>query len=178
MEKLKNINFRLLEGEILGIAGLTGSGKDELIQSLVGRWPIDSGKFYLKNKHNVNNWDLVDLSAPYILGDYLIDKNTNILYDLAESKHLWDRRIAIVSTAAFIKEQRFKETIELSKMLLNDKHDLIHKAAGWMLREVGKKDESTLIKFLDEHTKQMPRTMLRYSLEKLSDKKRDYYMRL
>jgi len=139
-------------------------------------------KFYLKNKKHINNWDLVDLSASYILGNYLLNKNTNaskkVLYKLAKSNSLWNKRIAIISTHAFIRAGKFSDTKKLAKILLNDSHDLIHKAVGWMLREMGKKDESELLKFLDEHTTKMPRTMLRYSLERLPEKKRKYYMKL
>ena len=139
-------------------------------------------KFYLKNKKHINNWDLVDLSASYILGNYLLNKNTNaskkVLCKLAKSNSLWDKRIAIISTHAFIRAEKFSDTKKLAKILLNDSHDLIHKAVGWMLREMGKKDESELLKFLDEHTTKMPRTMLRYSLERLPEKKRKYYMKL
>ena len=135
-------------------------------------------KFYLKNKNHINNWDLVDISAPNILGDYLQDKKRKILYQLAESDSLWDRRIAIITTLAFIKKGKFSDTKKISKMLLNDKEDLIHKAVGWMLREMGKQDEKELIKFLDKYTTKMPRTSLRYSLERLPEKKRKYYMKL
>ncbi len=142
-------------------------------------------KFYLKNTKNINNWDLVDLSAPNIVGEYLLDKDPStssgpdgrkILYKLAQSKNLWEKRIAIISTLIFIKNNQFDDTIKISKMLLNDKHDLIHKAVGWMLREVGKRDKKTLIKFLDKHAGQMPRVMLRYSIEKFEEKERKYYL--
>jgi len=132
--------------------------------------------FYLKNSKRINNWDLVDLSAPNIVGNYLLDKKRDILYKYAQSKNLWKRRIAVISTAAFINQNDFKDILKLSKMLLNDKHDLIHKATGWMLREVGKRDVKVLEKFLDKHTLQMPRTMLRYSIEKFDEKKRKYYL--
>jgi 3-methyladenine DNA glycosylase AlkD len=133
--------------------------------------------FYLKNTKNVNNWDLVDLSAPNILGNYFLDKNREPLYLLAESKILWERRMSIVSTYTFIKNNEFKDTIKIAKILLKDKHDLIHKAVGWMLREVGKKNKKELIKFLNRYSKVMPRTMLRYSIEKLSEKERKSYLK-
>lgn len=133
-------------------------------------------KFYLKNTKNINNWDLVDTSAPYILGNYLLGKERDILYKLAKSKNLWERRIAIVSTFAFIKEKDLKDTVKISEILLSDGHDLIQKAVGWMLREAGKKDLKTLLSFLDKHYKKMPRTMLRYSLEKLNPKQKKFYM--
>jgi len=132
--------------------------------------------FYLKNTKNINNWDLVDVTAPNIVGHFLFDKKKNILYDLARSDDLWKRRIAIVSTFNFIRQQEFQDALALSEILLNDKHDLIHKAVGWMLREVGKKDEAVLEEFLKQHYKDMPRTMLRYSIEKFDEDKRKKYL--
>ncbi len=136
-------------------------------------------KFYLANLRGINNWDLVDLSAPYILGDWLGERtDRKILYKFATSKNLWERRIAIVSTLAFIRQNEFSDTINISEILLGDKHDLIHKSSGWMLREVGKRSEKTLIKFLDKNTRKMPRTMLRYSIERLPEEFRLYYLRM
>ena len=132
---------------------------------------------YLDNTENVNNWDLVDLSAPKILGEYLKDKSRDLLYNLAVSDNLWERRIAIVSTHAFIRNDDFGDTLKISELLLQDKEDLIHKAAGWMLREIGKRNVKVLEDFLDRHCKEMPRTMLRYSIEKFDDEKRKYYMK-
>jgi len=132
---------------------------------------------YLKNTQNVNNWDLVDLSAPNILGDYLLDKKRNKLYSLAKSKDLWKKRIAIVATFTFIKNNQYDDTIKIAEILLKDKHDLIHKACGWMLREVGKKNIKVLETFLNKNIKQMPRTMLRYSIERFEEKKRLYYLK-
>lgn len=133
-------------------------------------------KFYLKKAKRVNNWDLVDMSAPNILGDYLLDRPRKILYQLARSKNLWEKRIAIISTLAFIRQGQFNDTLKICEILLNDKHDLIHKACGWMLREAGKRDEAALIRFLDKRPKAMPRVMLRYAIEKLSEKKRKFYL--
>lgn len=134
-------------------------------------------KFYLKNTKRVNNWDLVDTSAPYILGKYLLDKPRQVLYKLAESKDLWERRIAIVSTQELIRNGQFKDTIALSEILMDDTHDLIQKAMGWMLREMGKKDVKILVRFLNKHARHMPRTMLRYSIEKFPEKTRKYYLK-
>lgn len=134
-------------------------------------------QLYLKNYKFINNWDLVDLSAPNIVGAYLRDKPKDILYKLAKSKNLWQKRIAIIATFDFIYHNRAEETIKIAKILLHDKHDLIHKAVGWMLREVGKRvDEKVLLKFLDEHYKIMPRTMLRYAIERLPEPKRLAYL--
>ena len=134
-------------------------------------------KFYLTHTKQVNNWDLVDSSASYILGNYLFDKPRAVLYKLARSKNLWEKRISIIATQAFIAHGQFGDALKISEILLGDKHDLIHKAVGWMLREVGKKDQKTLLRFLDNHYRQMPRTMLRYSLEKLPDKLKKHYMK-
>ncbi len=134
--------------------------------------------FYLAHSHRINNWDLVDLSARDIVGEYLIDKeDRKILYKLAQSELLWDQRIAVIATFAFIRKNDFSDIIKLSEQLLSHKHDLMHKAVGWMLREAGKRDKNTLIGFLDKHYKNMPRTMLRYSLEKLAPEEKAYYMK-
>lgn len=131
--------------------------------------------FYLQNTKNVNNWDLVDLSAPNIVGDFLLDKNREILYKLVK-RDLWEKRIAIVSTFNFIRENQFSDTLKISGLLLEDKHDLIHKAVGWMLREVGKRKEEELENFLKKHYKNMPRTMLRYAIERFEEEKRKRYL--
>jgi len=128
--------------------------------------------FYLKNTKFINNWDLVDLTAHKIIGVFLLDKKRTLLYGLAESKSLWEKRISIIATFAFIDQRDFKDSIRICKILLNDKHDLIHKACGWVLREIGKKDQKVLEKFLKQHYKKMPRTMLRYSIEKYEETKR------
>jgi len=134
---------------------------------------------YTSQTKCVNNWDLVDLSAPTIVGDFLIGKDCAILYELARSATLWERRIAIVSTYAFIKNGQYEHTLKLATILLNDSHDLIHKAVGWMLREVGKRCSPEILEqFLEEHAGTMPRTMLRYSIEHFSPEKRKYFMRM
>lgn len=132
---------------------------------------------YLKNTKYINNWDLVDSSAPYIVGVWLIDKDRTILYELAHSNLLWERRIAIMSTAYFIKNDQFNDTLKLSRILLNDSEDLIHKAVGWMLREVGNRDIGIEEKYLKKHYKKMPRTMLRYAIEKFSKVRRQSYLK-
>jgi 3-methyladenine DNA glycosylase AlkD len=133
--------------------------------------------YYLKHTKYINNWDLVDLSADKIVGQYLLDKSKDILFRLARSKNLWERRISIVATYQFIKDGRYQETLKISKMLLRDEHDLIHKAVGWMLREVGKNcSEDLLEEFLNKHYKQMPRTMLRYAIERFPEKLRKVYL--
>jgi len=132
--------------------------------------------FYLGNTQYVNNWDLVDLSAQYIVGAFLRDRDKKPLYQLAVSDSLWERRIAIVSTLDFIRHNEFDDTLRISEILLNDKEDLIHKAAGWMLREVGKRDLAVEEGFLKKYYQQMPRTMLRYAIEKFDEKKRKSYL--
>lgn len=134
-------------------------------------------ELYLKNTKNINNWDLVDLTAHKIIGNYYLEtQNPEIIYSLADSNHLWSERIAVVSQWSIIKSGEFSLLIELCEKFLTHKHDLMHKATGWMLREAGKKDEKVLLNFLDKYSKTMPRTMLRYSIEKLSDTQKKYYM--
>ena len=134
--------------------------------------------FYIKSADNnyINNWDLVDLSSHQIAGHYLLNKDRSILYKLAKSSNIWERRISIISTYAFIRKDQFRDTLKISEILLKDNHDLIQKAVGWMLREVGKKDQQTLKKFLKKHYKQMPRIALRYSIERLPEKQRKAYL--
>lgn len=136
--------------------------------------------FYLRNTKYINNWDLVDLTADKIVGEYLLDKPRDVLYKLAKSKNLWEKRISIIATYQFIKEKKeAHDTFEISEILLNDPHDLIQKATGWMLREVGKRvSEEPLIKFLNKHSHKMPRTMLRYAIEKFPEERRKEFLSL
>ncbi len=134
-------------------------------------------KLYLQHTKYINNWDLVDSSAHYIIGAWLLDKDRSVLYELVQSKQLWERRIAIMATYYFIKNNQFNDTLKLSKILINDPEDLIHKAVGWMLREIGNRDLQVEEKYLKQHYKRMPRTMLRYSIEKFSEKRRQAYLK-
>ena len=132
---------------------------------------------FLKNIRYINNWDLVDVTVPRVVGVYLLDKSRKILYQLAKSKNLWERRIAILATFAFIYNGQSADTIKIAKILLKDKHDLIHKAVGWMLREVGKRCSVKILEdFLRGNVAKMPRTMLRYSIEKMPLKRRKHWM--
>ena len=133
--------------------------------------------FYLKNLKHVNNWDLVDLTASTIVGGFLLDKDKKPIYHLVQSKDLWEKRISIVSTYTFIKNNQFEDTLAISELLLKDKHDLIHKAVGWMLREVGKKDKNVLDKFLKQYYKDIPRTALRYAIEKHPEDERKKWLK-
>lgn len=133
--------------------------------------------FYIKNKEKINNWDLVDLSADKIVGGYLFNKDISLLIELSKSDDLWDKRIAIISTFYFIKHEEFIPTLQIAEILLKDKHDLIHKGVGWMLREIGKRNIDLLEDFLQQHYKIMPRTMLRYAIEKFPEYKRQSYLK-
>lgn len=134
-------------------------------------------KFYFDNVQGVNNWDLVDLTAPKIVGAWLLDKDRKFLFKLAKSNDLWEKRISIIATFAFIREKDFEDSLAIAEILLQDKHDLIHKAVGWMLREIGKKDLAVEETFLKKHYKEMPRTMLRYAIERFEEEKRLNYLK-
>lgn len=130
---------------------------------------------YLRRPDRINNWDLVDLGAPHVVGRYLFDKPRDILYDLARSENMWERRTAIVATYYFIRQGEVTDTFAIAEVLLDDEEDLIHKAAGGWVREAGKKDRERLLAFLDTHAATMPRTMLRYAVEHLDEEQREHY---
>lgn len=135
-------------------------------------------EFYLNHAKYVNNWDLVDLSAPKLLGQFVLENPSHkkIIYKLADSDDLWEKRIAMLATFTLIKSSDFDDALEIAKKLLLDSHDLIHKAVGWMLREIGKRDQKVEENFLERHFREMPRTMLRYAIERFDREKKDYYM--
>ena len=133
-------------------------------------------RLYLTNMEWINNWDLVDSSAPLLIGSYLLDKDPKILHRLAASKNLWERRTAILATQAFIKQNQYDLTLRIANTLMKDREDLIHKATGWMLREIGNRAPEILEKFLEQHAANMPRTMLRYAIEKFDESKRKSYL--
>lgn len=134
-------------------------------------------QLYIEQTDRINNWDLVDVSAARIVGAYLGQRDRGILYQLAKSADLWERRISIISTHYFIRQDDFKDTLKISEILVNDPHDLIHKAVGWMLREVGNRDRATEESFLARHYLTMPRTMLRYAIEKFPPERRQQYLK-
>lgn len=142
-----------------------------------GRFKEKIYNLYLKNSRYINNWDLVDTSAEHIVGAFLMDKGKKPLYELAQSKDLWERRIAIMATFHFIKGGQFTETLKIARMLLSDEEDLIQKAVGWMLREVGKRHLATEEHFLTKHYQKMPRSMLRYAIERFPEAKRQRYLK-
>jgi 3-methyladenine DNA glycosylase AlkD len=132
---------------------------------------------YMRRHDRINNWDLVDVSAIYVVGRYLYDKPRSVLYKLARSKNIWERRTAIVSTAYFLKKGEVADTFRIAEMLLKDKEDLIHKAAGGWIRQAGKQDRERLLEFLEEYAATMPRTFLRYAIEHLDKKQKEYFMK-
>jgi 3-methyladenine DNA glycosylase AlkD len=131
---------------------------------------------YVRRHDRINNWDLVDRSAPFVVGRYLFDKSRDILYELARSENIWERRTAIVTTGYFIRQGDVNDAFQIAENLLSDDQDLIHKATGWMLREAGKQDRPRLMRFLDQHAATMPRTALRYAVEHLDPERRSHYM--
>lgn len=165
------INSEFNEARLLALIILTNQYANGDIQAKEAAY-----QFYLENIAQVNNWNLVDASAHLIMGAQLINQDKTILHDLAKSPNLWERRIAIVATWYFIKNNVLEPTLEIAEHLLNDNQDLIHKAVGWMLREVGKKDEKILVGFLKQHGDNMPRTALRYAIEKFTKEQRKKYL--
>lgn len=155
---------------IFVLVGQYQKAKDTNLQTAI----VD---FYLAHTERINNWDIVDASAHKILGHYLLERPRRILDELVRSRVLWERRIAMIATYTFIKAGELGPTLKLAKKLLKDEEDLMHKAAGWMLRELGKQDEDTLLDFLDTHGQKMPRTMLRYAIEKLPEDLRQAYLK-
>lgn len=150
------------------------------------RWKFEKGSererekifnFYIRHRNSIHSWDGVDDSAPYIVGPYLLERDKSLLYQLARSPRIWDRRIAVVATLWFIRHGHIQDTLNLAEMLLEDEEDLIHKACGWALREVGKKDSAGLKRFLRQHCRTMPRTMLRYAIERFEETERQKYLR-
>jgi 3-methyladenine DNA glycosylase AlkD len=134
-------------------------------------------EYYLTQTKNINNWDLVDLSAPNIVGKYLLEKDKSILNELAKSENLWEKRISILSTFAFIRNNDFDKSLEIIFTLINDKNDLIHKATGWMLREIGKRNKAKLLLFLDKNKLRLPRTTLRYAIEHFDKNEKEFFMK-
>ena len=195
-DRFLGVNVPSLRGIAKKYKGLTLSEIDQLLSSPVHEERLTSllvlvqkysksqeyekkeiVEYYLRNASRINNWDLVDLSAPQILGAFLLsEKNRRVLYKFSKSKNLWERRISIITTLAFIRNDQFDDALEISAILLNDKHDLIHKAVGWMLREVGNRNISREELFLREHYRNMPRTMLRYAIEKFPERRRRAYL--
>lgn len=168
------LNSKIHEERLIALIILTNKYKKAKKDTMKKRQIFE---FYLKNTNNINNWDLVDLSAPNIVGDFSSIDGNEIIRFLAKSKNLWEKRIAIVSTHAFIRKRIFGETLAIADILIQDEHDLIHKAVGWMLREIGKRNIEVLEIFLKERYKTMPRTMLRYAIEKFPEEKRKKYLR-
>ena len=171
-ETLKLLRSRQHEDRLLALLILVGkfTNSDDEVQAKIY-------DLYLRNTRFINSWDLVDVSAPVIVGGYLEDKDREVLERLARSNDLWERRIAVISTFAFIKRGHVSETLKISRILLSDTEDLIHKAVGWMLREVGKQDPKAALKFLSRYHTFMPRTMLRYAIERLPEAQRRSYLK-
>lgn len=161
------------------VGALSIMGQSAKAKKLTEQRLAELYELYIRRHDRINNWDLVDLAAYYVVGKYLADKPRDILYNLARSKNLWERRSAIVATAHFIlKQKQVDDTFAIAEMLLDDKEDLVHKGTGWMVRAAGDVDRPRLIDFLDKHAATMPRVLLRYSIEKLDKKQREYYLGL
>jgi hypothetical protein len=171
------------------LVGLTATPREEIDRDTYGLFNLEKGvptdsydlneavaDKFLVPAQPVNNWNLVDGSAPYIVGAHLLNQGRSLLYELAKSRSLWDRRISILATLAFIRADDFTDTLKLTEQLLGDEHDLMHKACGWMLREVGNRNQTVLEGFLRQHHDAMPRTMLRYAIERFSPAKRTDYL--
>lgn len=167
------LNSKIHEYRLTGLIILTNQYKKAKKDK---KKQLEIFEFYMRNTKKINNWDLVDLSAPNIVGEHLQKEGDKVLQRLAKSENLWERRIAIVSTYTFIRKNNYGETLAISEILLKDDHDLIHKAVGWMLREVGKRNKKVLELFLLQRHKEMPRTMLRYAIEKFPDEERKRWM--
>lgn len=174
IERLMESPIHEIRAGAMSIMGQCAKGKkcsDERLKELY--------ELYLRRHDRINNWDLVDLAAYYVVGKFLADKPRKILYKLARSKNMWERRTAILATAHFIlKLKQVDDTFAIAELLLSDDEDLVHKATGWMLRTAGDKDRTRLLEFLDEHAATMPRVLLRYSIEKLDKNQREHYLRM
>ncbi len=169
----KLIKSKYHEERLLGLIILTGKYKESLDSKEQGR----VYKVYLSSFKYINSWDLVDVTCPHIIGKHLMNRDRSVLYKWAKSDHLWTRRIAMVTNWWFVRNGDLKDVFKIAKVLLKDEHDLIHKAVGWMLREAGKKDLKKLEAFLKKHYQTMPRTMLRYSIEKFPEARRKMYLK-
>lgn len=172
-EILKLLASDLHEAKVGAVSIMDFQARDKKLPEEQRKWLYDT---YVKHHDLINNWDLVDRAAPYVVGGYLADKSREPLYRLAKSKNIWERRTAIVATYFFIRQGDVDDTFKIAEMLVNDNEDLIHKAVGGWLREAGKKDPERLISFLDKHAATMPRVMLRYAIEKLSSQQKQKYM--
>ena len=182
--ELRKISKKYQKLDLVDVEKLLGSKIHE--QRMIGLFilslkfkenPDEIYKCYMNNLKGINNWDLVDVSAPNIPGVYLLDKDKKVLYELVKSKNLWEKRVAMLSCFAFIRNNKFNDALKIAEILLHDEHDLMHKAVGWMLREIGKRDLKVEEDFLKKYYKKMPRTMLRYAIEKFDEKKRQRYLK-
>lgn len=174
IEKLMESPIHEVRAGALSIMGQCAKGKKCTENRLKELYEL-----YIRRHDRINNWDLVDLAAYYVVGKYLAEKPRDILYKLARSKNMWERRSAIVATAHFIlKQKNVEDTFKIAEILVNDKEDLVNKGTGWMLRTAGDKDRKRLLDFLDKHAATMPRILLRYSIEKLDKKQKEYYLSL